>query len=288
MDKTEKRLILNEIGKWRANRLLPAEYCDFLINLYSEGEVGLPQHEASNKRRFSGVPWQIPWKTLLMSLVFSTLLLLFVLHFTSFPNWMQMALLLVLSGLFYVLAFGFFFRMYALRIVFLCAGCITAAWFAYILAKSIGFMQSPGWSLTIFVVVLLIWVLTGAVGNSRMIVAAGWTGIGLLYEYALVYAKGVQFYAYAANSVYWIFFAAVSLFIGMRLARANQYTASVWAIFGGFTSLVPEFLYLLSGHLPYFLLEISAFLKISVLMSLLIVFREVIERWFNILNQHKI
>jgi len=36
MDPNQKRIIVREIEMWRKNRLLPEQYCDFLLNLYMD------------------------------------------------------------------------------------------------------------------------------------------------------------------------------------------------------------------------------------------------------------
>jgi hypothetical protein len=38
VNQEQKKLILKEIQRWKESRLLPAEYCDFLMNLYAEGD----------------------------------------------------------------------------------------------------------------------------------------------------------------------------------------------------------------------------------------------------------
>ena len=37
MSNPKKQIIMNEITFWKQNKLLPAQYCDFLMTLYSEG-----------------------------------------------------------------------------------------------------------------------------------------------------------------------------------------------------------------------------------------------------------
>lgn len=38
MPNTRKKIVLNEILFWKQNKLLPEQYCDFLMTLYSEGD----------------------------------------------------------------------------------------------------------------------------------------------------------------------------------------------------------------------------------------------------------
>ncbi|MEK4129201.1 hypothetical protein NYE67_05935 [Solibacillus sp. FSL W8-0474] len=37
MSNQKKQIIMNEISFWKQNKLLPGQYCDFLMTLYSEG-----------------------------------------------------------------------------------------------------------------------------------------------------------------------------------------------------------------------------------------------------------
>lgn len=39
MDDNRRKIITNEIKYWKQNRLLPEHYCDFLLNLYTEGST---------------------------------------------------------------------------------------------------------------------------------------------------------------------------------------------------------------------------------------------------------
>ncbi len=39
MNENRKRIILKEIQYWRHSKLLPEQYCDFLLTLYTEGNV---------------------------------------------------------------------------------------------------------------------------------------------------------------------------------------------------------------------------------------------------------
>ena len=37
MSNPKKQIIMNEIAFWKQSKLLPEQYCDFLMTLYSEG-----------------------------------------------------------------------------------------------------------------------------------------------------------------------------------------------------------------------------------------------------------
>ncbi len=50
MQENRKKVIINEILYWKKSRLLPEQYCDFLLALYTEGE-GSHHHSIKNKAR---------------------------------------------------------------------------------------------------------------------------------------------------------------------------------------------------------------------------------------------
>lgn len=45
-----KKIIINEILFWKQNKLLPEQYCDFLMTLYTEGEDIPGEKEISHKK----------------------------------------------------------------------------------------------------------------------------------------------------------------------------------------------------------------------------------------------
>src|SRR5690625_1359436 len=50
MNAERKEIILKEISYWKENKLLPEQYCDFLIALYTEGE-GIEREKSSNVKQ---------------------------------------------------------------------------------------------------------------------------------------------------------------------------------------------------------------------------------------------
>ncbi|GEL78304.1 hypothetical protein [Tenuibacillus multivorans] len=53
MGNERKEIILDEIKYWKQSKLLPTEYCDFLIMLYTEGEGVTEKTESKRKQRGS-------------------------------------------------------------------------------------------------------------------------------------------------------------------------------------------------------------------------------------------
>ncbi|SDH48337.1 hypothetical protein SAMN05192534_10662 [Alteribacillus persepolensis] len=70
MSEERKRVIIDEIHYWRANKLLPEHYCNFLLMLYTQGEV-----RANNR---------IPlFYTAVLLFVFIGMALVFFLHYAT-------------------------------------------------------------------------------------------------------------------------------------------------------------------------------------------------------------
>ncbi|OIJ16133.1 hypothetical protein BKP35_03920 [Anaerobacillus arseniciselenatis] len=96
-----KKIIINEIKYWKKNRLLPEQYCNFLLTLYTEGEETGKNEQKLN----SSVSNQL--LMLLFMVIGMTLLGLtfLVIYFTDFSPLLQTALVIIFSGLMFFLAF---------------------------------------------------------------------------------------------------------------------------------------------------------------------------------------
>ena len=54
MSNQRKQIILNEITFWKKNKLLPEQYCDFLMTLYTEGNNEDEKRIANAKHSVKG------------------------------------------------------------------------------------------------------------------------------------------------------------------------------------------------------------------------------------------
>ena len=153
MDENRKKIIINEITFWKESRLLPEQYCDYLLAFYSEGKDESPSIKRSRKRIFN----------LLCALVISLVICaLFVNYFTEIPALMQMGL------------YSFFLVS--------AAGCL------YLLTKKGGAISIP---MAAAAVILLLWTVRAwelyASGNEVYLY------IGLLLNCLIWYMAGKKY-----------------------------------------------------------------------------------------------
>ncbi|WP_047154961.1 hypothetical protein [Aneurinibacillus tyrosinisolvens] len=111
MNEQKKKVIIGEIEYWRQSHLLPGQYCDFLLNLYTEGESagtgnGAGKEQAATASEpvpaFSMPKMDVKWVSIGLG---ASVLLYLAFHFTDFTFTMQMILIGILTMLFYILSF---------------------------------------------------------------------------------------------------------------------------------------------------------------------------------------
>lgn len=95
MNDARKNIVLREIKYWKEHRLLPEQYCDFLITLYTEGsETG---QEVTEKKSFSFKNFIFQ---LINILIISLLILTFiVIYFTELSIDLQIGLFAAFGGM---------------------------------------------------------------------------------------------------------------------------------------------------------------------------------------------
>ncbi|HEY4551875.1 MAG TPA: hypothetical protein VIG80_01650, partial [Bacillaceae bacterium] len=92
MNPTRKTIILQEILFWKENNMLPDQYCDYLLALYSEGkEDGRGSMKKSGKSRID------IWSISLLPIMIAISLL--VTYFTQLPFLMQTVMMLIFVSL---------------------------------------------------------------------------------------------------------------------------------------------------------------------------------------------
>ncbi|MFE8703194.1 hypothetical protein ACFYKX_21680 [Cytobacillus sp. FJAT-54145] len=99
MDENRKKIIVKEILYWKESRMLPVQYCDYLLTLYTEGNRPKEFIKNQTKNRFDKKQYLF-----LMLIPVSV----FLIYFTELSFILQMALLafLMISGLFVIFYFS--------------------------------------------------------------------------------------------------------------------------------------------------------------------------------------
>jgi hypothetical protein len=94
-----KKIIIDEIKYWKESRLLPEQYCNFLLSLYTEGEeTGTEKVEKGN----SAVSF-LPLLITTFGLAIFGLTFL-VIYFTDFSPVLQIGLVIIFSALMFLVA----------------------------------------------------------------------------------------------------------------------------------------------------------------------------------------
>lgn len=150
MDENRKKIIVKEILYWKESRLLPAQYCDYLLALYTEGE----QPQENKQERQKQVAPRLPYLILLLIPI-----VIAFLYFTELSFDLQMALLIILL-IGTVILTGYFFRKglsYHIPLV-------IGAFILLLISVDLTVTLFPGQNTLLYAVLLFncfIWVLAG-------------------------------------------------------------------------------------------------------------------------------
>ena len=98
MNETRKKIILHEIKYWKQSKLLPEQYCDFLLTLYSGGEEAITPLKKERSRSLHIPIW-------IFTVLFFTIL--FVNYFTEIAMGLQITLTALA-----IIIFGYFIYRY--------------------------------------------------------------------------------------------------------------------------------------------------------------------------------
>ncbi|SFP21193.1 hypothetical protein [Salibacterium halotolerans] len=104
MDEHRRDIVIKEIKYWKSNHLLPDDYCNFLLMLYSEGEEAEQADDEASADLVSA-PLYKRFAVMLGAAVAAVILTFIVIHFTSFSLLLQTLSHLVLAAIVFGMAF---------------------------------------------------------------------------------------------------------------------------------------------------------------------------------------
>lgn len=283
MNLDQKKIIVQEIHHWKNSKLLPAEYCDFLLNLYMEGESfsAEEQSKATGKGSKSSAGTRTAGLWGRISLILGTLLLflIFAFNFTSFPQPMQIITPLVAMLISYILAWRFGRGNSMVRVSWLSVGAVMAALSGYFYLATTGQLGDKSAILGIMALICFIWLVSGGIGRSRLIAGFGWGGLLLLFANFLQGAVDLAEKPYGVQHLYWLIPMLFSWFLSYLLGRWRVYVAPVFLFLGLIAVFGPELQMLSIGATMDFFIQAIVFVKLAVLVSLSIVFRGDLKQW---------
>ncbi|MGZ4030599.1 MAG: hypothetical protein ACXVDJ_00340 [Tumebacillaceae bacterium] len=291
MNQEQKKIIVQEINHWRNSKLLPAEYCDFLLNLYMEGEsFSAEQKDASGKGHRERSGGHSSSRTtgqmgrILLILGALLLFLIFAFNFTSFPQPMQIFTPLLVTLISYLLAWRKGRNNPLVRVSWLLVGSVMAMLSGYFYLATNEYLSDKSAILGVMSVVCIVWLLSAALGRSRIVASMGWGGLMLVFANLLEAGFAVGEKAYGVQHFYWMIPALLSLFISYLLGRGRVYISPVFLLFGLLACFGPE-LRMLAFSVPMdFFVQAICFLKLAVLVSLLVVFHSDMKNWMHELS----
>ncbi|WNQ13474.1 hypothetical protein MJA45_10775 [Paenibacillus aurantius] len=255
MNPDKKQTIVEEIERWRRSRLLPEQYCDFLLNLYREEDSGQPRsmREAAQAgiRQSRGRHWLLIFGSI-------GLFCLIGFHFNSFPPALQMAVLAVLVLILYTAGFRYRDRKPLLSSLLLGGGAVS------LLAGGVYFLQkahAPDWAVIAFLAACsFLWMLTGLLAGRGLFHFCGWVGLALLYGWFL--EKSFPDLDMAGLEMSWLPVCLVLAWLGWLFHFRSKEIGSVLLLVGFLLWFMPEAHGLAATEVPKDWLQLAFFAKL--------------------------
>ena len=234
MDKEKRKLIIAEIESWRRSKLLPEQYCDFLINLYLED----PQ-ERTKTTLFGVSASAIQNSSMkIWLLLFGGLGLIsyFVLHFNSFPLPMQIAI----SSLFILTCYmlGGVQRNKSPLVSYMCNGIASISLLSIGLVLLRAHDAGEGTIVAFVGACSIVWMLIGILMRLPIFHFCGWVVLCLIYGWFL--KQNISSFDWIALQMSWVPVSIVLAWLGWLIQYRSKASGTVLLVVGFCLWFVPE------------------------------------------------
>ncbi|MFC5651726.1 hypothetical protein ACFPYJ_21930 [Paenibacillus solisilvae] len=199
MDQERRKIIVKEIEQWQRSKLLPDQYCDFLLNLYLE------EGEERNPSTFAGktvkVLQRASWKHWFLTFGIFSLICFVVLYFNVFHPLLQIAV--SLSGVYILLLIGQRFRRKneASGLGFIGLGMLLMLGCGLYMLK-LNELDTWGWKAALLGVCSLFWMMFGIGASIPLLHLSGWIAGFLVYAWIL--SNNTETPAWYEIQLYWL------------------------------------------------------------------------------------
>lgn len=233
MDVEKRKLIVNEIDYWRRSKLLPEQYCDFLMNLYQDDLVQPKSLGATSKSILLNSHWKF-WILAFATIAFISFI---VFNFNSFPLAMQIGTTSFFVIVFYIL--GFIYRNRRRTTAYMLLGMgslLLLALGQYIM--NLHEVTDTFWILGYFIFCSIIWILLGIVTRMGVFQFCGWAGIILFYGWLL--HSRIEAIHWLQIQMFWIPICILFIWIGWLIHHRKKSIGNVYFLVGLLLWFVPD------------------------------------------------
>ncbi|NBD22840.1 hypothetical protein [Paenibacillus glycinis] len=235
MDQERRKTIVKEIEHWQRSKLLPEQYCDFLLNLYlDEGETRAP---ASFTGRAAIVVKGASAKQWLLTFGIFSLICFVVLYFNVFHPLLQIAL--SMTGVYALLFIGQKYRKKneSVGLGFVGAGMLLMLGSGLYMLQ-LHELDAWGWKSGLLSFCALTWVAFGIGARIPLLHLCGWMASFLVYAWLL--ANNTESPAWYEIQLYWLPVSFVFGWCSWFVQRWTKPAASILFIAGALAWFMPE------------------------------------------------
>ncbi|WP_028610388.1 hypothetical protein [Paenibacillus harenae] len=185
MNPDRRQIIVKEIEHWRRSKLLPDQYCDFLLNLYADQDTPRrteEQHGTVGKaiaavQRATGMQWLLTFGTF-------TLISFVVLYFNEFHPLLQIGVAAGSVAVFLWLGQRLRGRNEAAGLAFTGIGMLVMLGGGLYIMEQHG-LDHWGWRTGLLALCSLFWVIYGIAARIHVLHLCGWLTAILVYAWLL-------------------------------------------------------------------------------------------------------
>lgn len=276
MDEEKRRIIVAEIMQWRRSKLLPEQYCDFLMNLY---KVDHDEDQVSTKTYKSILPSKPRnWKSWIFTAAIISMLAMVAYSFVmNILVVMQVAVTLVFVVFCYVA--GIIYRQ---RMPLLSNGLCGIASLAMLLAGIFIMRDLDGTQSVHYIfyiaICAFIWLLIGLIGRMRLLQACGL--VALLITYSWMLNNQLVEMNWLTLQLSYMPLSLLLLWVGWFIHHRNKQIASVLLLVGLAACIAPELLGMFVPEEPnLFVMQLSFISKLFIGSVIMIITRKKWMEW---------
>ncbi|MBD2869500.1 hypothetical protein [Paenibacillus arenilitoris] len=227
MNQDRRQIIVKEIDHWRRSKLLPDQYCDFLLNLYADQETSAQirgsHHGTVGKavaavQRATGMQWLLTFGTF-------TFISFVVLYFNEFHPLMQMGIVAGSTVVLLWIGQRLRSRSEAAGLTLTGLGMLLLLGGGLYMLDLHG-MEHWGWRPGLLAGCSLMWVIYGIKGRIPVLHACGW--LAAILVYASLLARFTSDSSWYEIQLYWL---PVACLFGWGSWFVHRWSKPVSAVF---------------------------------------------------------